>query len=101
MKEIFDGNYYDEILNFEGTVILKVSTISCKPCRELQLILTDIENNNKYMNFRSIDPTKNGIFNRKYRIMSVPVLMKFRNGQLIDRLDNNINRLKVEKFVNG
>jgi len=58
----------------------------CMPCRLLAPILEQVANKMSHIGFYNIDIDENEDIAKRYRIFSVPTLMAFKQGKIIDSL---------------
>lgn len=81
---VTDGNIA-EFLQSEKTVVLDFSAAWCGPCKILSPILDEIavENAGDFV-IGKIDVDENPLTTEKYGIMSMPTLMVFKNGEVVD-----------------
>ena len=77
---------FDEIINNEELTIIDFSATWCMPCRMLAPILEEVANKMDYVNFYNLDIDENEEIAKRYRIFSVPTLMAFKQGKVVDSL---------------
>ena len=77
---------FDEIIGGEDLTIIDFSATWCMPCRLLAPILEQVADERTDVNFYNLDIDDNEDIAKRYRIFSVPTLMAFRNGEMIDSL---------------
>ena len=77
---------FDEIINSENLTIVDFSATWCMPCRMLMPIVEKLAEKLDYVNFYNIDIDENEEIAKRYRIFSVPTLMAFKQGKMIDSL---------------
>ena len=97
MKEISNNN--DSI---KGNHILLFMTPHCNPCKNMKLILEELENSHSdKVDFYFVDTTENEGLIDKYKIKSVPTTI-FRNDKTIkDRFAGFIETVDLEnKLMN-
>lgn len=81
-----DALDFDEIINSEELTIIDFSASWCMPCRMLAPIVEQVADKMPNVNFYNIDIDDNEDIAKRYRIFSVPTLMAFREGKVIDSL---------------
>jgi len=81
-----DALNFDEIINSEELTIIDFSASWCMPCRMLAPIVEQVADKMPDVNFYNIDIDDNEDIAKRYRIFSVPTLMAFREGKVIDSL---------------
>lgn len=80
----------------EGKVIVDFFATWCGPCKMLGPVLEKVAESYKDVKFVKIDVDECPNISKEFGIMSVPTLLKFENGNLIDKRIGyqNIEELK-------
>jgi len=81
-----DAVDFEEIINSDELTIVDFSATWCMPCRLLAPILEQVANKMSHIGFYNIDIDENEDIAKRYRIFSVPTLMAFKQGKIIDSL---------------
>ena len=84
---------FNELINDE-LVIVDFFATWCGPCRMLSPILEEIQDKYKIV---KVDIDDSNDLAKKYGVMSVPTIIKFKNGEEIDK---NIGFLPKEELIN-
>ena len=90
---------FDEIIGGDTLTIIDFSATWCMPCRLLAPILEEVADARTDINFFNLDIDDNDDIAKRYRIFSVPTLMAFKNGKMIDSLVGLNNFDEVLDFV--
>lgn len=90
---------FEEIINDENLTVIDFSATWCMPCRLLAPILEDVANELTSVNFYSLDIDENEEIAKRYRIFSVPTLIAFKQGKMIDTLVGLNTFDEVMEFV--
>ncbi len=101
MEHIFtDANFEQEVLKSETPVLVDFWAPWCGPCRAMSPIVEEIG--------ESVDPSKlrvgkmnvdeNGDTAMKYRIMSIPSFLVFKNGEVADQF---VGGMTKEAFMDN
>ena len=77
---------FENIINNEDLTIIDFSATWCMPCRMLAPILDQVANKMTDVEFYNIDIDENEEIAKRYRIFSVPTLLAFKEGKVIDSL---------------
>ena len=77
---------FEEIINNEELTIIDFSATWCMPCRMLAPILEQVADKMDNVNFYNLDIDDNEDIAKRYRIFSVPTLLAFKEGKMIDSL---------------
>jgi len=84
---------FNELINDE-LVIVDFFATWCGPCRMLSPVLEEIQDKYKIV---KVDIDDSNDLAKKYGVMSVPTIIKFKNGEEIDK---NIGFLPKEELIN-
>lgn len=81
---------YGNVDNFETLINNDVVLVDffanwCGPCKMLSPVLDDIASERSNVKIVKVDVDKNEELAKKYGIMSIPTLLLFKNGQVIDK----------------
>lgn len=84
--EIIDGNEenFESLIN-DDTVLVDFHATWCGPCKMLGPVLEDIASERSSVKIVKIDIDQNSELIKKYGVMSVPTLILFKNGQMVDK----------------
>jgi thioredoxin len=81
-----DSLDFDEIIQDEDLSIIDFSATWCMPGRMLAPILEQVANKTPNVSFYNLDIDENEDIAKRYRIFSVPTLLAFKEGKVIDSL---------------
>ena len=90
---------FEEIINGEGLTIIDFSATWCMPCRMLAPILEQVADKMPEVSFYNIDIDESEDIAKRYRIFSVPTLLAFKQGKVIDSLVGLNTFEQVLRFV--
>lgn len=103
MKEVSEKDF--DALIKEGVSIVDFYASWCMPCRMFASILEDIEDElGEKVNILKVDVDKNEILSRRYGVMSIPTILIFKDGEMVERhvgvwqKDDCVNTVK--KYLN-
>ena len=85
--QITDSTFDDEVMKSEIPVIVDFWAPWCGPCKMIAPILEDIatEYDGK-LKVAKLDVDSNTKVASQYKIMSIPALLIFKNGELVDQM---------------
>jgi thioredoxin 1 len=72
----------------------------CGPCRVLSPIIDELAEENKDIAFAKMNVDTNNSIPMKYGIMSIPTLLYFKDGQLVDRTVGALPKRALEEQLN-
>ena len=77
---------FDDIISGEGLTVVDFSASWCMPCRMLKPILERVAEKYDDVMFCNLDVDENEEIAKRYRIFSVPTLLAFKEGKMIDSM---------------
>lgn len=102
VTEITDSNFEKEVLQANGTVLVDVSAAWCGPCKALAPVVEALSDEYKdKVKVGKLDVDKSPNVPGKYSILSVPTLLFFKNGQLIDQLIGLVSRQAIKSKLDS
>jgi thioredoxin 1 len=97
--EVTDQTFEQFISNNEVTVI-DCWAAWCGPCRMLTPIIEELAEERDDVTFGKLNVDQNRGTPSKFGIMSIPTLLYFKNGELVDRTLGAIPKQAVEERIN-
>ena len=86
MAKIATNTSFDELLQSEKLVIVDFWATWCGPCRMLSPLLDEVEAEMEdQVEVVKVNVDDADEIALRYRIMSIPTLLFFKNGQMVDR----------------
>jgi thioredoxin 1 len=71
----------------------------CAPCRFLSPVIEKLAEERKDVAFGKLDVDQNKLVSIKYGIMSVPTLLYFKNGKLVNRTVGALPKQMIEDHI--
>lgn len=101
MIKIDENNIEKEVLNSDVPVILDFYSERCMPCKMLAPALEEIsEEYADKIKVAKVDADENDELVMKYRVMSLPTLLYFKDGSETGRTTGPITKEKILEKVN-
>lgn len=85
VKVLKDDVFNEEVLNKKGIVLVDVFATWCGPCKMLSPIVDNLAEEVTDIDVAKIDVDENNEVAQKYGVMSVPTLLLFKDGELMDK----------------
>ena len=82
--EVNDANF-DEFVKNNQKVVVDCWAAWCAPCRMLAPTIDALAKERPGIKFAKLDVDKNRTVPSRYGIMSIPTLLYFKNGELVDK----------------
>ena len=87
LTEADDSSFTREVLQHAGSVLVDFYTPSCGPCRQLAPELRSVSHEIPGVKVVKVDASRAQQVAMHYDIKSVPVLIGFRNGEPVTRVN--------------
>lgn len=97
MREINNSNFNDETK--EGIVLVDFWANWCGPCKMLTPVLEQLSSEMKDVKFFKVNVDENGELAQQFRIASIPTVMIFKNGEVVDKMMGFKPKNQVEEFL--
>lgn len=87
VREIAGSNFIQEVINSEQTVIVDFWAPWCGPCKMLGPVIEELSQDMEgKAKFFKINVDENPGIASKYRISSIPNIMVFKNGEVVENM---------------
>ena len=83
--EITDKNFEEEVLHSDKPVLLDFWASWCMPCKMLSPVIEEISEEDDSIKVGKINIDEQPELRDKFRIMSIPTIMVFKDGKNIDQ----------------
>ena len=78
-------NFRKEVLEYEGVAMVDFWASWCGPCQMVGPIIEEIAGEVTDAKICKVDVDENPELAKEYRVMSIPTLMVFKNGEAVKR----------------
>ena len=99
VKEINSVEFKEAIK--EGRVVVDFFATWCGPCKMLSPVMDEISNELSDINFYKVDVDKNEDIAREYGIMSIPTIIIFENGKVVNSLVGLRSKTELIDVIKG
>lgn len=87
MRELTDNNFVEEVENYDGIAVVDFWASWCGPCKMLAPIFEELDSElGDKIKFGKVNVDDNPSISNKYKIASIPTLLVFKNGNVVDTL---------------
>lgn len=97
IKELDNENFYEEIKN--KLVLVDFYATWCGPCKMMHPIIEEISKQYSTLNIIKVDVDKHEDIAREYGIMSIPTLILFQDGNMIEKNIGFISKETLEQWI--
>ena len=94
-----NDNSFEELINDE-LVLVDFYANWCGPCKMLSPLLDELANERSGLKIVKVDVDNCPNIAKTYGILSIPTLIKFKNGQEIDKHIGYMNKDDLTSFIN-
>ena len=100
VKEISDKDFNTDVLTSTLPVLIDFWAPWCAPCRAVAPVVEELAQTYKgKVSFVKMNVDDNSDTPSKYGISSIPTLMIFKSGEVVDRVIGAASRESLDKFV--
>ena len=100
--ELTDSTFKNEVLESDGAVVVDFWAPWCGPCRMITPVLEELAGEYEgKLKVAKVNVDEHQDAARQYGIASIPTLLLFKGGQLVDRAIGAMPKPQLEQFVKG
>lgn len=87
LKEISSQSFESEVLQAGKPVLVEFGAVWCQPCRVLEPVLEELAGEwGDAVTVAKLDVDEAAQITMDYQVLSVPTMMLFKNGKLVERM---------------
>ena len=99
--EFNDQNFDSDVLEAGTPVLVDFWAVWCGPCKAIAPIVEEIANDyNGKIKVGKMDVDRNNQVAMRYGIRSIPTLLVFNNGEVVDQVIGNVGKESIESMLN-
>jgi thioredoxin 1 len=97
-----DSNFEDEVLNSSQPVLVDFWATWCGPCRAIAPVIEELASEyNGKVKIAKLDVDENGATASRFNIRSIPTLLFFNNGQVVDQIVGSAPKQALVERLNS
>ncbi len=101
-KEINDGNFEEEVLNSDLLCVVDFWAPWCGPCKMLEPLISELtEEYKEKVKFVKLNVDENPVTAARYKIMSIPTLLFFKDKKIVDRIIGVYPKQEIAKRLDN
>ena len=99
--EITDANFDSEVVNSDKPVLLDFWAVWCGPCKMIAPIVKELANEyDGKVKIGKLDVDNNQQTAMKFGIRSIPTLLIFQNGKVVDQIVGAVPKQQITNKLN-
>ena len=99
--EFNDQNFDSDVLEAGTPVLVDFWAVWCGPCKAIAPIVEEIANDySDKIKVGKMDVDRNNQVAMKFGIRSIPTLLVFNNGEVVDQIIGNVGKESIESMLN-
>ena len=99
VKTITSANFEAEVLNAKEPVLVDVWAPWCNPCKMLSPIVDEVAEEAGGFSVGKVNADENQELVNRFHIMSIPTLLVFKNGELVNKSVGLISKDEVKALL--
>ena len=97
--EITATNFENEVVKAQGKVLVDFWASWCGPCRMLSPVVDQVAAENPGVKVGKVNVDEQPKLAEKFQIMSIPTLLVFENGQVVNQSVGLVPKEQVEALI--
>ena len=94
-----DNDFVNEVENYKGVALVDFWATWCGPCKMISPIIESLAAEIPEVKFAKVEVDENPQISSKYRITSIPTLIIFKDGVIVDTIVGFRPKHEIEKMI--
>ncbi len=97
IKELDQENFEEETK--EGVILVDFYAVWCGPCKMMHPIIEELAKENQTLKVLKVNVDEHEELARQFGIMSIPTLMLFKEGKVVEKNIGFMEKESLEKWI--
>ena len=94
-----DNDFVNEVENYKGVALVDFWATWCGPCKMIAPLIEELATEMPEVKFAKVEVDENPQISSKYRITSIPTLIIFKDGVIVDTIVGFRPKHEIEKMI--
>lgn len=100
MEKFTDENFKEKVLEAKGVVVVDFWAPWCTPCNRLAPVIKELAEDNAGTPIGKLNVDDNETIARKYQINSIPTVIIFKDGKVVETFKGMARKSSLQKAIN-
>jgi thioredoxin 1 len=99
VKDVTDADFQKEVLESKGVVLVDLWAPWCGPCKAMMPTLAAVSDDHPDVQVMKVNVDDNQATAETYDVRSIPTLLVFKDGQLVDKQVGGKSKAALEALL--